>query len=335
VKTRTEQRTRMVEYTVNGTTRSVPETYSVEVAVAPRDLDRVALRAAVLMTTAVVLGSVIWSTVSIGSLLSASAPSWAAFLVAGVFDLAWITCLTVEWLSRYEPAKAALPRRAGWGALFLSMSAITIHGYEQGALIVGVVGALVSAIAKGMWLVLMRYTVRELLPVQQAWVDGELADVHAQKALATVQRQLMRTQDATNAERLALNASRPVETTVEVQRPSVEETATPVALPSTVVEKTATPVEVQRPAVETPVALPSTPVPVQRPAVNVETSQYMTTADVVKRAAELGMPTAESTVRSWRHNKKLPTAVEVDGALHDRDVVEVFLLEKLATRKNA
>lgn len=296
MKTRRQKMTRMVEHTIAGKTRMVPDEYEVNVPVAPRDLDRAALRAVVVMTTVVVAGSVVWSTVSIGSLLSAKSPAWAAYLVAGVFDLAWITCLTVEWLSRYEPEKARIPRNAGWAALALSMGAIFTQHMVVGSPVTGVVGAAVSALAKGMWLVLMKYTSRDLLPAQQAWLDQERADINAQMAVATVQRQLLRTQDATTAQRLALEAARPVLTTVEREEDEIPETP--------------------RPVVTTP-ALPKIRVP--SVAATRDTSGLMTTAEV---ATLLGV--SPSTVRGWKHRGRLSPVVDDETVLYSRDAVEAF-----------
>jgi len=288
MKTRKERRTRMVGHTIAGETRMVEQEYWVDVPVAPRDLDRAALRAACVMAALVVAGSVVWSTVSIGALLSQAAPVWAAYLVAGVFDLAWITCLTVEWLSRYEPSKATLPRRAGWAALAVSMGAIATHGFVSGSLATGIVGALVSAIAKGMWLVLMRHTARNLLPAQQAWLDSKRADINAQLALATAQRNLLRVEDATASQMLALEAERPVAATVDVER---------------------------TPAV--PVAATE---PVRRVVTaSVAATGLMTTAEV---ATFIGV--SPSTVRGWKHRGRLTPTVDDETVLYDRADVEAF-----------
>ncbi len=295
MKTRRQKLTRMVEHTIAGKTRLVPDEYEVQVPVPPRDLDRAALRAVVVMTTVVVAGSVVWSTVSIGSLLSAKSPAWGAYLVAGVFDLAWITCLTVEWLSRYEPEKARIPRNAGWAALALSMGAIFTQHLVVGSPVTGIVGATVSALAKGMWLVLMKHTSRDLLPAQQAWLDQERADINAQMAVATVQRQLLRVQDAATAQRLALEASRPVFETAERE---TEEAPDPL------------------PVAATP-ALPKIQVP--SVAATRDTTGLMTTAEV---ATLLGV--SPSTVRGWKHRGRLSPVVDDETVLYSRDAVEAF-----------
>lgn len=114
-------------------------------------LRKVLFAAAILMTT----GAIVWGTVAIGGMLAVLAPAWAAYLVAGVFDLAWAACLVAEYLNRYDEQKAKLPRKAGVAALAISMSAIVLHGRLEQALLVGVIGALVSLVAKGVWLIAM------------------------------------------------------------------------------------------------------------------------------------------------------------------------------------
>lgn len=189
MKTRTEIKQRMVHKTIDGRTYEVPgETYAEEVPVLPRDMDAIALNAVIGAVAVILAGAVIWSTISIGSLLSTAAPAWAAYMVAGVFDLSWIICMTLEWLNRYDQARAALPRMAGWAALAVSMVMISLHGYEAGSLVGGIAGAVVSALAKGLWTFLMKHLDLPMDAATRGWVEKDLAEANALMAVAGARR---------------------------------------------------------------------------------------------------------------------------------------------------
>ncbi|MFF9811674.1 hypothetical protein ACF1G5_42515 [Streptomyces coeruleorubidus] len=119
-----------------------------------------------------------------------------------VFDLAWIACIAVEWL--YDEERAALPRRAGNVTLVVAMLAIGAHGKVSGFWEVGIVGALVSGLAKGLWTVVLRHQTPPLDERTRAWIRGELADAGAGLALIPVRRRLHRAQAQVDAERTAL-----------------------------------------------------------------------------------------------------------------------------------
>lgn len=207
--------TRMVEVERGGTVHTVPQEFPV-----PTDWDAIALGTAVTVAGLAVAGAITWSTVAIGGLLSGVAPVWAAYLVAGVFDLAWIVCLLLEWLCRFDRARAALPVACGWIALALSVSLITLHGASNGgaALMAGTVdwsgrgtvlgacGGAVSVIAKGMATVVMRHTSVAMDPASEAWLSAERAEVNATLAVTAARRQLTRTQSRIATETLALSA---------------------------------------------------------------------------------------------------------------------------------
>lgn len=187
-----------------GKTHMVPQEIEV-----PRDWDAIALGAVRVTTSLAVAGAVTWSTVAIGGFLSAMAPVWTAYLVAGFFDLAWITCMALEWLSRYDRDRAKLPIRAGWVALAISVTLIALEGHKNGSLIVGVCGGAVSALAKGMWAVSMRHSAVEMDPVSQGWLDAERREINSRLAVMAARRGLTRTEYRTSAEALALSAGQP------------------------------------------------------------------------------------------------------------------------------
>jgi len=207
--------TRMVPVERDGKHHLVPQEFQV-----PRDYDAMALTAVLTAASLAVAGAITWSTVAIGGLLSGVAPVWAAYLVAGVFDLAWIVCLILEWLCRFDRARAALPVACGWIALALSVCLITLHGASNGgtALMAGTVdwsgrgtvlgacGGAVSVIAKGMATVVMRHTSVAMDPASEAWLSAERAEVNATLAVTAARRQLTRTQSRIATETLALSA---------------------------------------------------------------------------------------------------------------------------------
>ncbi|MFF7485621.1 protein transporter Sec31 [Streptomyces luteogriseus] len=200
MKPRTTQQ--LVPHTVDGKTRMVP--INVDTPAPPRDWDHLVLNGVTGIAAVVLTASVIWSTASIGDLLGRAVIEYAAYGAAVVFDLAWIACMAVEWLARYDEERAALPRRAGNVALLVAMLAIGAHGKVSGFWEVGIVGALVSGLAKGLWTVVLRHQTPPLDERTRAWIRGELSDAGAGLALIPVHRKLQRAQAQVDAERTAL-----------------------------------------------------------------------------------------------------------------------------------
>jgi hypothetical protein len=249
MKYRTEERTRMVPETRDGKTHMVPQTYTERIPVAPQDWDAIALGAVRVAAVLAVAGAVTWSTVAIGDLLSGVAPVWTSYLVAGVFDLAWVICMVLEWLSRYDRDRAALPVVCGWVALAVSVSLITLHGASDGGTalvqgaadwsgrgtIFGACGGAVSVMAKGMWAVVMRHTAVEMDPASAAWLEAERREMNSALATVAARRQLARTQSRTQAEVLALSAGQPdTWTAVPVQGRTPDKGRDTLSVPETV-----------------------------------------------------------------------------------------------------
>lgn len=205
--TRTE--TRKVPVERGGRTHMVDRDFTVTVPRVPRDWDAVALRAVSGAAALAVAGAVTWSTVAIGALLSETAPAWSAYLAAGMFDLAWIVCMVLEWLSRYDRGRATLPVFCGWVFLGISVGLITFHGHHAGNWIVGACGGAVSLLAKGMWTVVMRHSAVTMDADSQAWMDAERAAYNSRQAMTAARRQLTRTEARTTAMALALSAGQP------------------------------------------------------------------------------------------------------------------------------
>ncbi|MFC8583312.1 protein transporter Sec31 [Streptomyces sp. NPDC057217] len=230
MRTRTIIETRKVPHTIDGRTVLVDEPHEVRLPVPPRDWDRTVRTAVLAGSGCIGAASVAWSTVSIGALLQIDVPAPAAYAAAGVFDLMWIGCMALEWLARYDPARAAAPRRAGWAALAVAMVAIAAHGYTQGHLAVGIIGAAVSGLAKWLWNLVLRTFAHRLDPRTQQWVDVQRAEAEGQLALVPVRRDLARARGLVAAEEAALRST--PETAPETPEDQEETPETPPELPS-------------------------------------------------------------------------------------------------------
>ncbi|WP_406000707.1 protein transporter Sec31 [Streptomyces sp. NBC_00829] len=207
MKTRSIERTRLVPHTINGKTEMVLDRYTIDAPVPPRDWDRIVLAAVTACAGLLVTASVIWSTASIGDLLALVVIAAAAYGAAIVFDLLWIMCMALEWLARYDPPRARLPRLAGHASLAVAMVAVAAHGWLAGQEVIGVVGAAVSGIAKGGWTVVMRHHAKPLDALTQQWVEKQRAEVGGRLAMVTITRELTRHEALVDAERLALRTN--------------------------------------------------------------------------------------------------------------------------------
>lgn len=209
MKYRTKTITRTVPHTVGADTRYVQVKETIDVPVTPRDWDRIVLTGVSAVAVFAILAGIAWSTASIGALLTLAVPPVIAYGAASVFDAAWITCLAVEWLSRYNTAKAVLPRNIGFFALAIAMVAVGVNGALTGNLAVGIIGALISGIAKVIWTVVLHHNAKPLDDRTQQWVNQYSADAGARMAMVTVNRQLARAEEAFHG------ATIPVITTAE------------------------------------------------------------------------------------------------------------------------
>lgn len=263
----------------------------------PFNLDSMLRRALFTLAVTMTIGAIVWGTVAIGSMLSLLAPPWAAYLVAGVFDAGWAACLIAEWILRYDSTRSAAPRNAGIAMLVVSMAAIIVHGALAGSWgwIVGIVGALVSAAAKGVWAIGM-HTIRiKLDPKYEAYLRTLQQQTGTEQALALGERDRLLTADRTVKLRLALESRRPdwAEASVKpVSRAEPSKESTPVQGPDQPVNQIDTgpePVVVQ--PVQTTVNRPVQP----EDQVDVLLKRLKTGEHITKaRAAEiLGVP--EST----------------------------------------
>jgi hypothetical protein len=175
----------------------------------PFNLDSLLRRALFTLAICMTAGAIIWGTVAIGSMLTLLAPPWGAYLVAGIFDAGWAGCLIAEWVLRYDHARARIPAAVGLAMLTVSVAAIITDGVRAHAIAVGIIGALVSAAAKGMWAVAM-YTIRiKLDPKYEAYLRARQQQAGTEQALALGERDRLLTGDRTARLLLALEARRP------------------------------------------------------------------------------------------------------------------------------
>lgn len=154
----------------------------------PRDIDRTVLTAVTTGTALLVTVSVAWSTASIGDLLHRVTAPPLAYGAASAFDLAWILAMAIEWLARYDPARAQAPRRAGHVFLLAAMGAVGVHGWLAGDWATAIVGGAISALAKGGWTLVMRHQAVTLDADTAAWLQAERAARGAARALAAEER---------------------------------------------------------------------------------------------------------------------------------------------------
>ena len=215
--TRPVTRTRTVPHTINGQTRMVLEEYTEHIPAPPRDWDRIVLNAATVVSGTAVLAAVGWSITGVGGLLDHAAPAAAAYVAAGCFDAGWIVALAMEWLARHDPARARRPRRAGHFALAIAMAALGANGWLNGGLAVALAAAAVSALAKGMWTLVLGHHARPLDNLTQQWVDQVRTEAGVEFALAATNRELARTRGITAAVRAAyeLPTGQPADTTLD------------------------------------------------------------------------------------------------------------------------
>ena len=206
MKTDRIERKRLVPHTVDGVTELVLDTEYIDVPAPPRDWDQLVRTAVTIGAIVLVAASLVWTTASIGDLLAAVTLPVVAYAAAVAFDASWIMCMGVEWLLRYDPTRAKAAQRAGRFALAVSMGAVFAHGYIAGEWIIGVVGALVSGLAKGGWSMAMRVHARPLDPRTQQWVEARRAKVDGQLAMIPIRRDLQRGEHLVEAERKALAA---------------------------------------------------------------------------------------------------------------------------------
>lgn len=209
MKTRPITRERLVPHTLDGKTRMVPEDYTVDLPVPPRDWDQIGINIVTGIVAVALLGCMGFSTASIGDLLSRVTVAPAAYGAAALFDLVWIGCSIIEWLGRYTPNRARKARVGGYVALAVAMGAVAAHGWLAGNAATGLVGAAVSGLAKGLWAVALDYQAAPLSKRDAAFFDQELSEAAIELARVPVRRRVNRARALARAEQLALDVESP------------------------------------------------------------------------------------------------------------------------------
>lgn len=206
MKIRKIERTRLVPHTVDGETEMVLDTEIIEVPLPPRDWDQIVRAAVTIGAVALVTVSVVWSTSSIGKLLSQIVAEPPAYSAAVVFDTLWVMCTAVQWLMRTDPDRAKKAEIGGRWALAIAMAAVFADGYLHHEVVIGLVGAAVSALAKGGTSLAMMVHAKPLDARTQQWVEKRRAAVNGQLALIPIRRELQRGQALVEAEQRALTS---------------------------------------------------------------------------------------------------------------------------------
>lgn len=237
MKLRQVTRNRTITEHIDGEAVTYDEPYTDLVPKIPFNLDAVLRKAVFFVALAMTAGAIVWGTVAIGSMLAMLAPAWAAYLVAGAFDLAWAACLAAEYHNRYDVQKVELPRNAGVGALAISMAAIIWHGHLQDALVVGCVGAGVSLVSKGVWFIGMQMVAVKLDKGHQILLRQRQQEAGLRRAMAQSKRDLALMDDETARLIAALEFDRGDAITVE--RAATEQPITEAITPDTAREQIA------------------------------------------------------------------------------------------------
>ncbi|MFF3658414.1 hypothetical protein [Streptomyces olivochromogenes] len=185
------------EVTRDGETYTINKTVDRKV-VTVVDVHRIVRRAVTAVTVLVVAVALAWSVTSIGALLSIGAPTWVAYLAAGAFDLSWAVLMAAEWTMQYDD-RARIPRVAGWLALAVSMTAIATEGQLHAGVWIGIIGAVISLLAKGLWTVMMMITEHPLSDVSRQIVQQKRSRASEELALTITDRELIRIRQETAA----------------------------------------------------------------------------------------------------------------------------------------
>ncbi|WP_435060324.1 hypothetical protein [Streptomyces sp. bgisy060] len=190
----------LTDVTRDGKTHQVPKPVTKVVPMAPRNWDVIGLRAAGAVVLALTAVAIVWSTISIGDLLQGG-PGYAA---AALFDAAWVTCIILEILARYDRTKRAWARGLGVILVVVTAGAIFWHGWNADDIALAVVGALVSVIAKVLWVAVLKHVDRDLSDEDAAWLEAETSKATLVLARAQVQRQVARAEGMVLGELLAI-----------------------------------------------------------------------------------------------------------------------------------
>ncbi|MGC0418356.1 hypothetical protein [Embleya sp. AB8] len=190
VRYRKVTRTRQESVTIDGHTRTRDVPYDAWVPRQPRDWDAVVLRGVTGVAAVVTVLTVTGTTAAIGGLLAPLLVGEIAYSIAVVFDVVMLCCIALEWLERFDRARAWAPRNAGWTCLAISMGAIITFGREHGHLAAGVAGAFLPLLGKVLWALVLRQYAVPLSDGVAYWLTARREEIGARAALSAQLRRL-------------------------------------------------------------------------------------------------------------------------------------------------
>ncbi|MFZ4160485.1 hypothetical protein ACOZDE_18940 [Streptomyces griseoincarnatus] len=192
VRYRKVKRSALEPVTYNGETKMVRREWTEEVPRLPVNLDLLYVRATVCVAVLLTGVAVVWSTMAIGRQLGHLVPEHPriGYLGAAAFELPWVTCLAIAWVLRTQPDRARPVNIAGWIGLGIVVAAIVLDGYRVGAVEVGVLGAFVSVIAKGLWWVIIGLFHVELDEDRAGWLNAKRQDLNVAKVMLGEQQRM-------------------------------------------------------------------------------------------------------------------------------------------------
>ncbi|WP_328638421.1 hypothetical protein [Streptomyces canus] len=196
VRYRKVKRTAWVPVTYKGETKMVKREWTEEVPRLPVNLDLLYVRAAVCVAVLLTAVAVVWSTMAIGRQLGHLVPEHpnVGYLGAASFELPWVTCLAISWVLRNQPDKARPVNTAGWIGLGIVVAAIILDGYRVDAIEVGILGAFVSVVAKGLWWVIIGLFHVELDDDRAGWLNSKRQDLAVERVMLGEQQRMSGTE---------------------------------------------------------------------------------------------------------------------------------------------
>ncbi|WP_328427860.1 hypothetical protein [Streptomyces sp. NBC_00443] len=196
VRYRKVKRTAWVPVTYKGETKMVKREWTEEVPRLPLNLDLLYVRAAVCVAVLLTGVAVVWSTMAIGRQLGHLVPEHpdVGYLGAASFELPWVTCLAISWVLRNQPDKAKPVNIAGWIGLGIVVAAIILDGYRVDAIEVGILGAFVSVVAKGLWWVIIGLFHVELDDDRAGWLNSKRQDLAVERVMLGEQQRMSGTE---------------------------------------------------------------------------------------------------------------------------------------------
>ncbi|MFD8509659.1 hypothetical protein ACFV27_00735 [Streptomyces antimycoticus] len=250
VRYRKVKRTAWEPVTFNGETKMVKREWTEEVPRLPLNLDLLYVRAAVGVAILLTGVAVVWSTMAIGRQLGHLVPEHprVGYLGAAAFELPWVTCLAIGWVLRTQPDRARPVNVAGWIGLGIVVSAIILDGYRVDAIEVGILGAFVSIVAKGLWWVIVGLFHVELDDDRAGWLNAKRQDLSVARVMLGEQQRMSGTEAY-----LAYFGMDPAATA----RPAIVPAPAPAELPSAPAGPPAAPA----PSAPAPSAPPAPPAP--------------------------------------------------------------------------